>query len=111
MGEAEEPLRVQTLLSDAHLDERPPTPTSTPKHTTVEAGWEMGVGDAEGRLQNHPPKEKHGGQQNLCLSQEVSLQDVGSTETLHPRMERRKMAQRFQFQGGEMGKEWWQGRE
>lgn len=40
MGEAEEPLRVQTLLSDAHLDEWPPTPT--PKHTTVEAGWEVG---------------------------------------------------------------------
>lgn len=55
MGEAEEPLRVQTLLSDAHLDEWPPTPT--PKHTTVEAGWEVG-GDAEEKLQHHPPKEE-----------------------------------------------------
>lgn len=38
MGEAGEPLRVQTLLLDVHLDERP----LTPKHTTVEAEWRWG---------------------------------------------------------------------
>lgn len=50
MGEAEKPLRAQTLLSDAHIDVQKHTKKSgaldegrdtapTPKLTTVEAGW------------------------------------------------------------------------
>lgn len=36
----------------------------------------------------------------------VSLQDVGHIETLHPKMERRKMAWRFQLQAGEREEGW-----